>query len=140
MTVSLKQVDRVVRAYVFYRLEDVSGILCISEESKGQEMTSKMILMAEFNPGPLDRCILQEQDDHISEVIWSGRRDGGPRQTLSIWLVEKQKITLEDVAYIYGLPINGRVVTGRTFSSPTTVSESCWVNILNKAGIAMVVT
>lgn len=34
-------------------------------------------------------------------------------------------ITLEDVAYIYGLPINGRVVTGRTFSSPTTVSEVC---------------
>ncbi|RWR76234.1 protein MAIN-LIKE 2 [Cinnamomum micranthum f. kanehirae] len=133
--------------------------------------------MAELNPRPLDRSILQEQDCHISEVIWSGREVGPlickPATILSdkwslnatqeayvqetglLHLSKLQKITidhalisalverwrpetntfhlasgeatvtLEDVAYIYGLPINGRVVTGRTFSSPTTVSEVC---------------
>lgn len=32
--------------------------------------------MVEFDPSPLYRSILQEQDDHIPEVIWSGRDMG----------------------------------------------------------------
>ncbi|RWR73460.1 serine/threonine-protein phosphatase 7 long form [Cinnamomum micranthum f. kanehirae] len=139
--------------------------------------------MAELNPGPLDRSILQEQDCHISEVIWSGREVGplvckpatilsdkwslnatqeaNVQETGLLHLSKLQKITidhalisalverwrpetntfhlasgeatvtLEDVAYIYGLPINGRGVTGRTFSSPTTVSE-VYLELLGK--------
>ncbi|RWR90909.1 serine/threonine-protein phosphatase 7 long form [Cinnamomum micranthum f. kanehirae] len=112
-------------------------------------------LIAELNPGPLDKSILQEQDYHISEVLWSGRKLAFIQETGLLHLSKLQKIaidhalisalverwrqetntfhlasgkatvTLEDVAYIYGLPINGRVVTGRTFSSPTTVSMVC---------------
>ncbi|RWR76248.1 serine/threonine-protein phosphatase 7 long form [Cinnamomum micranthum f. kanehirae] len=34
-------------------------------------------------------------------------------------------VTLEDVAYIYGLPIDGLPVNGRTFSAPSTMVKLC---------------
>lgn len=37
----------------------------------------------------------------------------------------KATVTLEDVAYIYGLPIDGLPVNGRTFSSPLTMVKLC---------------
>ena len=42
-------------------------------------------------------------------------------------------ITLEDVAYLYGLPIDGPIVTGRTFPN-SLVSEVC-LELLGKAPI-----
>ena len=38
-------------------------------------------------------------------------------------------VTLEDVAYIYGLPIDGLTVNGRTFSSPLTMTK-VWDELL----------
>ncbi|RWR76652.1 serine/threonine-protein phosphatase 7 long form [Cinnamomum micranthum f. kanehirae] len=129
-------------------------------------------------PGPLDKQILTDQDNHISKVIWEGQEIGPlkciPADPLNefwelnesqeevvhmvglhnvasiakmkihhgiIWaLVErwrpdtntfhfnfgKATITLEDVAYIYGLPIDGRLVTGRTISRVEEMRALCY--------------
>ncbi|CAK9184028.1 unnamed protein product [Ilex paraguariensis] len=140
--------------------------------------------MMEFyatNPGPIDNCILYDQDKHVSAAVWEGQERGALRchehtSKLDRWtLTEKQielvkkagfgylrllpaisldnplisalverwrretntfhltvgemTVTLEDVAYLLGLPIDGEPVIGVTY---TTCDAVC-VKFLGKA-------
>ena len=98
------------------------------------------------------RCIPTPNDDswEINERMWDLIRQSGLEQLAKIkkieldhglitGLVERWRpetntfhlnsgeatVTLEDVACIYGLPIDGLPVNGRIFSSPLTMTKVC---------------
>lgn len=102
-------------------------------------------------PGPL-RCIPTPNHDswEICDRMWELIRETGLEQLVKIKKIEldhglitglverwrpetntfhlnsgKATVTLEDVAYIYGIPIDGYPVNGRTFSSPLTMVSVC---------------
>ncbi|RWR85053.1 serine/threonine-protein phosphatase 7 long form isoform X1 [Cinnamomum micranthum f. kanehirae] len=110
-----------------------------------QSVQHLLAKMKNLHPGPVDNSVLYDQERHISERVWNGK-EAGPLRCIPtpnhdsweindrMWRPEtntfhlncgEATITLEDVAYIYGLPIDGLLVSGRTFSEPLIMVKVC---------------
>ena len=58
-------------------------------------------------------------------IIWALVERWRPETNTFHFNFGEATITLEDVAYIYGLPINGRLVTGRTIARVEEMRALC---------------
>ncbi|RWR85072.1 protein MAIN-LIKE 2 isoform X2 [Cinnamomum micranthum f. kanehirae] len=104
--------------------------------------------MENLHPGHVDNSVLYDQERHILERVWNDKTELEQLAKIGkieldhgliIGLVERWRpetntfhlncgeatVTLEDVAYICGLPIDGLPVSGRTFSEPLIMVKVC---------------